>query len=74
MLGILRSGRGRPRRGHRGGLQRLHGDDDVKVDLHSAMAAVLVALITTRLLVAAVVLGAVLPRCGAAPRWDGDLL
>ena len=49
-------------------------DDAVNDDVHSAMAAVLVALITTRLLVPAVVLGAVLPRCGAAPQWDGDLL
>ena len=58
----------------RGVLQRLHGDAAVKVVLHSAMAAMLLALLTTRLQVAAVVLGAVLPRCGAAPQWDGDLL
>ena len=53
--------------GHRGVLQRLHGDAAVKVVLHSAMAAMLLALLTTRLQVAAVVFGAVLPRRGAEP-------
>ena len=60
--------------GHRSALQRHHGDAAVNVDLHRSMAAMLLALLTLRLLEAALVLGAVLLRRGAALRWDGDLL
>jgi hypothetical protein len=60
--------------GRRGGLQRLHGDEAVNAVVHSAMAAMLLAQLTSRLLVAAVVLGAMPLRRGAAHRHGGDLL
>ena len=60
--------------GRRGGLQRLHGDEAVNVVVHSAMAAMLLAQLTLRLLEAAVVLGAMPLRRGAAHRHGGGLL
>ena len=60
--------------GHRGVLERLHGYAAVNVVLHSAMAAMLAAVLTPRLLVADLVLAAMPPLRGAAPRWCGDLV
>ena len=54
----------------RGGLQRLHGDEAVNGFLHSAMAAVLMAQLTSRLLVAPLVLGVLPLRRGAACRQE----
>ena len=60
--------------GRQGGLQRLLGDEAVNMVLHSDMAAMLAALLTTRLLVAALVLAAMPPLRGATPRWCGNLV
>ena len=55
--------------GHRSALQRHHGDAAVNVDLHRSMAAMLLALLTLRLLEAALVLGE--RCCGAELHSDG---
>ena len=60
--------------GHRSALQRLHGDDAVNRVLHTCMAAMLIVLLTPRLLMAAMVLGPVPLLLGAAHRHGGDLL
>ena len=60
--------------GHRGVLERLHGYAAVNVVLHSAMAAMLAALLTTRLLVAALVLDSMPLGLGAAHRHGGHYL
>ena len=60
--------------GHRSALQRHHGDAAVNMVLHSPMAAMLIALLTTRLLMAAMVVEPMPLLLGAARRHGGDLL
>jgi len=65
-VGVATSARAPSSVVRRGGLQRLHGNGDEAVNmvLHSDMAAMLAALLTTRLLVAALVLAAMPPLGG----------